>query len=481
VSELFSTPAIELRCRLRRRELSPVELLDAHIARTVAVEPSINAIAEPRFEQARREARAAEAQISAAADPRDLPPLCGLPITVKEFIAIAGMRQTGGLLAARDHIAAADATVVERLRRAGAVIMATTNVPEGGMWIETHNRIYGRTRNPWSPAHTPGGSSGGEAALVAAGASPLGIGSDIGGSVRIPASFCGVTAHKATGRMIPNTGHWGPADHGTGPFLIIGPIARSVADLSLALPVIAGPDGVDRFCEPWALGDPGSVDPGELVVFTLPGFGGFELSPDVEAARDRAVAILRARGAEHRALELEGLRRAVGVWALAMEEAAGDAASFSAVLGGGAPIALGTEILRFVIGRGRFTIPALGLAVIEKLLARLPRRMLANVPPLASLRAEVSAALGGRGVIVHPTYTRPPPRHHHALFTPLHPVMTALFNVLEMPATQVPTGFSAAGLPLGVQVAGDLGNDHVCLAAAAAIEAEVGQLMPAPL
>lgn len=484
MSDLFAAPAVELVGRLHRRELSPVELFDAHVGRILEVNKAINAVAETRFDVARREARAAEATIARTADPADLPPLCGLPITVKEFLAIDGMRQTGGLLAARDHVADGDCTVVDRLKKAGAVIMATSNVPEGGMWIETHNKIYGRTRNPWNTAHTSGGSSGGEAALVAAGASPLGIGSDIGGSVRIPAGFCGVAAHKATGRMVPNTGHWGPVDHGTGPFLVTGPIARAVADLSLALPVIAGPDGVDRFTESWALGDPAAVDVSDLTVFTIDHFGGFELSPEVVAARDRAVEALVARGAGHRTLELEGLRRAVGVWALAMEEAAeasDDGKHFAEILGGGEPIAVLAEIARLLVGRPRFTVPALGLAVIEKLLPLLPRRLVDGVPPLGQVSAEIAAALGGRGVIVHPTYTRPPPRHFRALLTPFHPVMTALFNVLETPATQVPVGFSTTGLPLGVQVIGDRGDDHVCLAAAAAIEDALGRLMPAPV
>ena len=479
-SELFKAPATELASMLRARRVSPVELLDAHIARMLAVNGSINAIAEERFVAARQEARAAEKALVSASSWDELPPLLGLPITVKEFIAVEGMRRTGGLLSARDRVMDRDATVVERLKRAGAVVMATSNVPEGGMWIETTNKIYGRTNNPWSQAHTAGGSSGGEAALVGAGASPLGIGSDIGGSVRIPAAFCGVAAHKPTGRLIPNTGHWGPHDGGTGPLLCCGPIARAVSDLMPALEVMAGPDGVDPHTESWALGEVAAVEAGELSVFTLEDFGGFTLDPEVVSARDRAVAALVARGARHRSLSIEGVRRAVGVWALAMETAAMET-DFAEILGEGEPISIAAEFLRLLVGRARFTLPALGLALLERLVQHLPRRLVEGVPPLADVAAELSSHLRGRGVIVHPTYTRPPPRHRWAMLAPLHPVMTALFNVLEMPGTQVPVGFATTGLPLGVQLIADRGNDHVSIAAAAAVEADVGRLMPAPL
>ena len=393
------------------------------------------------------------------------------------------MRQTGGILAARDRVAVRDATVVSRLREAGAVIMATTNVPEGGMWMETYNLIHGRTNNPWNVAHTSGGSSGGEAALVAAGASPFGLGSDIGGSVRIPAAFCGVASHKPSTRMVPNTGHWGPENHGTGPFLTSGPICRSTSDLLMLLEIIAGPDGHDVHTQAWAIGDTDEVNLSDCTLFTIDDFGGLPYSVESMRARDRVVDCLQRRGAKTKAFEMAGLDNATAVWAKAMDEAAdgGGEDSFSAVLGLGEPISLAAELARALIGRPRFTLEALAFVGLEKLTTLLPESLARKIPRAADLSAEVNEILGGRGLIVHPSYTRAAPKHRAALLTPFHAMTTAIWNVLGTPATQVPTGFASTGLPLGVQLISSIGNDHVSIAAAMAVEEDLGRLGNAPV
>ncbi|HUH02562.1 MAG TPA: amidase [Kofleriaceae bacterium] len=474
----LSAPVTALAAAIRRREVSPLELVTEHIRRIEAVNPAVNALVRDRFERALDEARAAEERVTREA-PGDLPPLLGVPCTIKEFLAVEGLHHTAGLLSRRDVVASSDATVVQRMKRAGAIILGVTNVPEGGMWMETHNKLYGRTKNPWRLSRTPGGSSGGEAALIAAGASPIGIGSDIAGSVRIPAAFCGIVAHKPTGRMVPNTGHWGPDASGTAPFLTSGPMGRSIADLSLVLDVIAGPDGIDALTVPWDLPAWNQADLSDVVVYPLETNGVMPVRESMRAQVRRAADVLERRGARRATLDAPLLQQAFAIWATAMSDGAGSQ-SFAELLGDGPPMRLGAELARTLVGRSRLTLPALALALLEKASALLPPRLAANVPKPAALQAELEHAIGPNGVILHPPYTRTAPRHGAALLTPFHFLCTGVFNLVEFPVTQVPTGFDDIGLPLGVQVAGRRGNDRLTLMVAAVLEEELGGVIFAP-
>lgn len=479
MSDLLSAPVTTLAAAIRRRELSPVELVAEHIRRIEAVNPAVNALVGDRFERAVDEARAAEERLAHAA-PEDLPPLFGVPCTIKEFLAVDGLPNTGGLLSRRHVIARSDATVVERMKRAGAIILGVTNVPEGGMWMETHNKLYGRTKNPWRLSRTPGGSSGGEAALIAAGASPIGLGSDIAGSVRIPAAFCGIVSHKPTGRMVPNTGHWGPDDSGTAPFLTSGPMGRSIADLSLVLDIIAGPDGRDAHTIPWDMPAWDLADLSKVVVYPLETNGVVPVSPVMRAEVRRAAEVLARRGAKVGTLHAPLLERAFAIWATAMSAGNAGAQTFAELLGDGEPIGLGAEVARTLVGRSRVTLPALALALLEKASVLLPRRLASNVPKPAALQAELEAALGPNGVLLHPPYSRPAPRHGAALLTPFHFLCTGIFNLVEFPVSQVPTGFDERGLPLGVQVAARRGNDRLTLMVGSVLEDELGGVTFAP-
>jgi fatty acid amide hydrolase 2 len=196
MSDLLTTSVRELARRVRSRTLSSLELVDAHIAQIERVNPVLNAVVRERFEEARVEARRADAR-QARGD--DLPPLHGVPCTIKEAFALTGMPNTSGLLARKGFLATEDAAAVAKLRAAGAIPLGVTNVSELCMWLESNNRVYGRTNNPYDPARIAGGSSGGEGAIVAAGASPFGLGSDVGGSIRLPAFFNGIFGHKPSG------------------------------------------------------------------------------------------------------------------------------------------------------------------------------------------------------------------------------------------------------------------------------------------
>jgi amidase len=245
-NELAYRTAGELAVELVQKRVSAVELVDAAIARIEALDGKINAVVVRDFERARAAARAADGALARG----ERQPLLGLPITVKEQCNIAGLPTTWGDPQFRDWHPEEDALVVARLKAAGAIVLGKTNVPLGLMDWQSENAIYGTTNNPWNLARTPGGSSGGSTAALAAGFVALELGSDIGGSLRCPAHFCGVYAHKPSLDLVPSRGAGPPATPAVpvrGDLAVLGPMARSAGDLALALDVLAGPD-------PWSEG-----------------------------------------------------------------------------------------------------------------------------------------------------------------------------------------------------------------------------------
>lgn len=471
---LIDLPIAQLTARLHEKSLKPSELVEAHIARIEQVNPAINALIEDCYDRARSEARAADETLAKCDDPQTLPPLFGIPCTIKEFFGVKGMPQTSGLLCNDGGRAQLDCTVVARLRQAGAIILGVTNVPEGGLWMETHNLLYGRTRNPWNLSHTAGGSSGGEGAIVASGGAPFGMGSDIGGSIRIPAAFCGTVGHKPSGGLIPLTGHL-PGPLGDSQFLVGGPLCRSVSDILPILRVLAGPDGQDHTCQALPLGDPASVDLRRVRVFPMPEPMPVRIAPSLREAADAAVAALRERGANTCELDPSLVRGSFALWMTAMRSAA--SFDYAAVLSGGSGIDLASEFLRLPFGKSRYLLPSLVTVLAERLVEKLPRsvadpsRLLER---LARLRDTLDETFGDDGVLIYPPYTRPAPRHHLPLLTPFDAGVTSLWNVLGYPSTVVPIGFSSDGLPVAVQVVARRGLDHLTIAVAAALEQRYG-------
>lgn len=464
---------LQLGAQIRAGTLSPVALVDAHIDRCRAINPAINALIADRFEEARAEARTAESRLAAMtpAERGALSPLFGVPCSIKEFLGVVGMPQTGGMLHRRDQRANADGIVVSRLRRAGAIILGVTNVPEGGLWLETHNLIHGRTRNPWNLGRTAGGSSGGEGALIAAGGAVFGLGSDIGGSIRIPAGFCGTIGHKPSGGLIPNTGHFPPGD-GKHPYLCIGPLTRRVEDVMPILRAIAGPDEGDIVCKPMPLQDPASIDLRQVKVIPLPASGSVRIAEVMRAAVEESATALQERGARIQSLDLPELRHVFTMWMMALSTA--NPHTYSQLLSNGQGVPLGRELLKLALGRAGYSLPSLVTVLSEAVMRRLPIDARKQLDRLAQLRELLDAQLGENGVLLHPPYSRPAPRHLTPLLTPFDCACTALFNILGYPVTVVPVGFDKDGLPVAVQVAARAGNDHLTLAVAQALERTFG-------
>lgn len=325
-AELVEQSATEMARRLAAGEIRSVDLVEAHIARIEQVNARLNAVVFPLFAQARREAAAADAAHDRG---ESLGPLHGVPITIKECFHIAGTPSTEGIVRFAHELLPTDAPLVARLRRAGAIVLGKTNVPQLMLLSETDNPVYGRTNNPWNLERSPGGSSGGESAIIAAGGSPLGLANDVGGSIRQPAHSCGLCGLKPTSLRLSNAGVRGNL-HGLEAIRpCAGPIARRVEDLWLALQVLSTPDSdkIDAQTVPVALRNPAFVDVTQLRVGYWADDGYFSASPAVRRAVEEAAEALRAAGASVETFDPPEMTHAMDLYfGLVSADGAADAA-----------------------------------------------------------------------------------------------------------------------------------------------------------
>lgn len=463
----------QMAAMLRAGKTTARALVDAHISRIETVNPVINAVVQQRFADARAEADAADTRLRGNHQQADLPPFLGVPCTLKENFAFTGFPQVSGMVARKQAIADHEAPTITRLRAAGAIPLGFTNTPELCMWMETHNRVYGRTNNPYNPAHIVGGSSGGEGAIIGAGGSPFGLGADVGGSIRFPAFFNGVFGHKPTPGIVPNTDQY-PQPTGAMNFnCVTGPIARRAEDLWPLLNILAGPDGVDPLCQDGALqGDPQNVDLSQLRILTLPDNGRRKVARDLMAAQQRAAEWLGAQGRGLSTPKLALMKHSFEIWSAKMHLA--QPQPFAQQLGEGQRVPILRELLKWSLSRSNHTLPALVLAAVEAV--PMPTARIARMGD--ALRSALIEAIGADGVLLFPPYTRTAPKHNWPMATPFDFAYCGIFNVLGFPVTQVPLGLNRHGLPLGVQVVGIPGNDAVTIAVARALEQQFGGWVP---
>ena len=466
---------------IRTGRVSSREVVESHIAKVREVNPQLNAMVRDRFDDARAEADAADVRRAQGTDGLAL--LHGVPCTIKESFSVTGMPWSAGLVSRRDLRAGSDAVTVQRLRAAGAIVLGVTNTSELCMWMESVNRVYGRTTSAYDPGRTSGGSSGGEGAMVGSGASPFGLGSDIGGSIRMPAFFNGVFGHKPSGGLVPASGQYPQAMGSAALMLSTGPLTRSARDLMPLLALLAGPDAGDPMCRSMHLGDPATVDLATITVHDVRDDKSLQRFPIETAlldAQEAAVQALARRGARIEKTSVPGLSDAFELWSAAMHSR--NQVSFAALLGGdGAPMSTGAvlrELPMSIAGRSDFTLPALGLALAEHVPALLAARLQTMSARIEHLRGRIDALLGARNVILFPSHPRVAPKHHAPLLRFADAGFTGVFNVLEVPVTQVPLGLDARALPVGVQVIGARGQDHVPIAVAIALEEALGGWVP---
>jgi fatty acid amide hydrolase 2 len=471
--DLDRAAAVDLAAAVRQRAVSPTELVEAFIARVERENPRLNAVVATRFDAARATAAAQTRQLTST-EASALPPFFGVPCTIKETFAVQGMPHTAGNLRRRHVVATADAPVVARLKAAGFVPLGVTNVPEMAFWYETDNLAWGRTNNPFDTSKTAGGSSGGEGAIVGVGASPVGLGSDVGGSIRMPASFCGVFGHKPTGGLVPTTGHVPLPSPSLARFTCVGPLTRSARDLLPLVRILAGPDGTDTGTITGVDLDDLALEPRELTVHVIDESGWIKPTDEVRAAVWRAAAVLEHHGARVEQARPPELRAAFQMWGEAMQQGSLDGRRFIEWLGDGEPISLPLELLRLVARRPRHTKEALMFAALEKAGQQLPL-VRGGLQTRERLRARLRELLvDDLHVVLAPTFPVTAFPHGHGARYPGAFVYSALWNVLELPATAVPLGLDRGGLPLGCQIIARRGADRVAIAVALALEQLVG-------
>jgi aspartyl-tRNA(Asn)/glutamyl-tRNA(Gln) amidotransferase subunit A len=455
--ELCWLPALELAQRIRRKALSPVEVVDAVLARMERINPTLNAYCTVTAEEARDAAQAAEVSVMTG---EELGPLHGVPVSIKDLVFTRRLLTTGGSRLFADHVPEEDAVAVERLKGAGAIIVGKTNTPEFGHKGVTDNPLFGITRNPWNPALTSGGSSGGAAVAVATGMGPLALGSDGGGSIRIPASFCGIYGLKPSFGRVPQA----PGFPGWQTFSVTGPMTRTVRDAALMLDVLSGPDDRDRLSLP-ADGGPPFLEACEA------GLEGLSLgfTADLGYARvDPEVGELCGAAAE----QFEGLGCHVEVVTPSWEDP--------------------EEIFRTISAaetywawRERFEDSAEQLDRSLVALLKYGRTITIEQYMDASRRrqelwTDVQRFLARFDLLITPTVAVPPfpvarPAVKEVDGHPVSPLgwipFCFPFNLTGQPAASVPVGFTAAGLPVGLQIVGRRFADRAVLAASAAFEA----------
>ena len=475
---LTERSALELAAAIRERKLTAREVVEAHIALIEERNAAVNALVATRFDAARAEADEADRLLGSRRGRKDPPPLLGVPCTIKESFAVAGMPHTSGSVARRELVAERSATAVERLVAAGAIPLGVTNTSELTLWIESDNRVWGRTNSAYDPGRTAGGSSGGEGAAIGSGFAPFGLGTDIGGSIRLPAFFNGVFGHKPSGALVPHTGHY-PFPNDRGSFLLgSGPLARRAEDLMPLLRTIAGPDGIDATVRDAELGDPGEVSIEGLRVVLSDDATLLPVSLELRNARIHAARALREAGAEVVRVSLPSVRTVIQPYLNAMRESGG---LRELLTEGGAEIpGFGRLVADAVRGRSPYTSALLMTLASENLAAHVPERFERRALAAERRLGEEIAEAIGDGVLLHPPFSRVAPRHGRTVGRPWMIAPMAVFNLLGLPVTEVPLGLNERGLPLGVQVAAGLDRDHVSIAAALELERAFGGWVPPP-
>lgn len=467
MSELTFLSAVAMAGHIRKGDISPVELIEAHLAKIERLNPKLNAFVHVDAARVRREARAAESAVAhRKTSGSKLGPLHGIPISIKSSVEVAGLRCESGTRLRAGFVAARDAPLVARLKNAGAIVLGVTNTPEMLMAWETDNLLYGCTNSPWDLERTPGGSSGGEAAAIAAGMSAGGVGSDGGGSIRVPSHFSGICGLKPTPGRIPATGHYPPSG---GPFSmigVVGPMARTVPDLKLMFEVMQGPDDGDSCAAPVPLRWPSEEEVRKLRVGYFEDDGRTPVTPETRAAVRTAAEALQHAGFQVKPFRPAGLEEARELWK-----------KFFVMSGGMLirPMFRGREHdLSPILKQFLETSAAEQLLTAETLLEAWIRR--------DTLRAEFLIQMQKHPILVCPAAAIPAFRHGERSWQIEGKTVNYLdawsytewFNLLGNPAAVVPVGCSPEGLPIGVQIVGRPWEEEQVLAVAAALEKECG-------
>jgi amidase len=463
--ELWRRSAGELAKAIAGREVSSAEVVEAHLARIEAVNGQVNAVVRVLADSARAQAAEADRQVAAGGP---LGVLHGVPCTIKENIDMVGLPTTQGVIPLAEAIAQVDAPVVERMRAAGAIPIGRTNLPDMAMRVHTDSSLHGLTRNPWNAGRTAGGSSGGEAAALATGMSPIGLGNDIGGSLRSPAACCGIASIRPSAGRVPDAGTIPNGDRllASQILAVQGPMARRVSDVRLGLQVLMGAHPRD----PWAIDSPLAGRPlsGPIRVAVAAEPPGGQVDPAVSAAVRRAADALADAGYDVVEACPPRYEEATDIWAQIL---VGDLA---VALGEMSPL-MGADGRAFLEAFTQTVAPLSGTIAMSQLyvlrdgIARAWSLFMAEhpivlTPTWTQLPFEVGFDVAGAGAAAA---TR-------VLMGPVTPA-----NLLGLPCACVPAGLDApTNLPVGVLLTGQRFREDLCLDAAEAVEARLGLKTP---
>src|SRR6267154_549302 len=458
----------EITASVRSKTLWPVDIVNAHLKRIEAMRPNLNAFVHIDADGARAQARGSEDAVHSRAA---LGLLHGVPITIKSCIDVAGLPCPAGSVLRKDYFAPSDAPLVARLREAGAILLGNTNTPEFLMAYETDNLVTGKTSNPWDVTRSAGGSSGGEAAAIASGCSAGGVGSDGGGSIRVPAHFCGICGLKPTPGRIPATGHF-PAGVGAFAWIgVVGPMARTIADIRALFEVMAGPDPGDALSAAVPVRAVGDPDLKGLRVGILESDALGVVDEEINAAVKKAANNLAAQGFVLEPQRLQGLDRAIELWwfffgpaiaHLFQPSIAGQREQLSRIF---------REYLEAAEAEPNVTLDAFLAACAERDVLRAEvLRQMRDVPILLSPVSSTTAFLHGEGT------WRPGARQCYRDTMRF----SQWLNLIGLPGAAVPAGVSANGLPIGVQVIGRPHEEELVLAVAEQIEKAHGRWQAPP-
>ena len=470
MSDLTLAPAVDMARDIREKNISCVELAELHLGKIERLNPKLNAFVQVDADGVRRRARQADAAVM-----RDqaLRPLHGIPISIKSSIDVAGLRCEAGTRLRAGYVAAHDAPLVERLSRAGAIILGVTNTPELLMAWETDNLLYGRTNSPWDLQLTPGGSSGGESAAIASGMSAGGVGSDGGGSIRVPAHFTGICGLKPTPGRIPASGHFPPSG---GPFAllgVVGPMARTVEDLKILFEVMQGPDDADTCAAPIPLRWPNMDEVRRLRIGYFENDVRTPVEPEIRSAVRAAAEALTRAGFDVEPFRPAGLEEARVLWKKFFVKAGGMLIGPMFRDSKEDPSPILKQFLEWSAAEPSLS----GQDVVDSWIARDVLRasffeQMRTYPILLCPPAAVAAfrhgerrwSIGDKSVEYLDAWS-----------------YTEWFNLLGNPAAVVPIHQSGKGLPVGVQIVGRPWEEERVLSVAAIIERELGRGKAPPI
>ncbi|KAG5676296.1 hypothetical protein PVAND_006143 [Polypedilum vanderplanki] len=468
--DFFITKSVvEIAELIRNQDITVYQVVNAYINRIIETNPVLNAVIDGPFLDALDEAQKLDKRISnglISEEEFNEKKLLGVPFTTKDSTAVAGRLQTLGLTSRKNFKAKEDAECVRLLKEAGAIIIATTNIPEVNRWQETRNNLIGQTNNPYDLRRTVGGSSGGEAALISSCGTAFGLGTDIGGSIRMPAYYCGIFGHKPTSGLVNTRGCTMRTGLEKNTMVVAGPMTRYAIDLKPIFEVLIGPKNAQML----KLNE--NVDVKKLKYFYCLDNGDMRCSAlcsDVKNTINKVVThFYNISGSDVQMVKLKGIEYTSKLWRYWMTQ---EPAEFAYLLGNSKKINPITELLKKLSGQSEFTWASI-LSLIDSIL---PAEKAEKMKKITSdLIQEVDELLGDDGILIMPSYTYQAPFHYAPLIQIYNFSYWSILNVLHLPTTQVPMGLNSQGLPLGIQIVATKNRDRHCLAVAEELDRQFG-------